>query len=136
MEKIKKKKCKAADCGNYFTPYKSTDKFCSYGCAQKEQVYKATKPFRKIKPVSDKQKKRNAEYLKLKHEFMSREENKICPITGEPTTDIHHKFSGKDRQKYFLDISTWVAVSRKGHNWIHDNDKLAREKGYLLSDNG
>jgi hypothetical protein len=26
------------------------------------------------------------------------------------------------------DESTWIAVSRDGHNWIHDNPKEAREK--------
>lgn len=43
--------------------------------------------------------------------------------------EIHHS-KGRYGSNY-LDESTWFAVSREGHNWIHNNDSLAREKGFL-----
>lgn len=94
---------------------------------------KAKKPLKRSKP-NPRSKKRIAQdeaYSLLRKQFLSQEENKICPITGKPTTEIHHTYSGKDRAKYYLDVSTWLAVSREGHIWIHSNSKEARELGYL-----
>ena len=85
----------------------------------------------KIPKVSDKRKIEDLKYKVLRIEFLGKPENRICPITGWETTDVHHKWSGKDRAKYFLDTNTWLAVSRDGHNWIHDNSKEARELGFL-----
>lgn len=45
--------------------------------------------------------------------------------------EIHHTYSGKDRAKYYLETSTWMAVCRNCHNEIHDNPKKSREIGYL-----
>jgi hypothetical protein len=85
-----------------------------------------------IPKVSDKRKIENAKYSVLRIEFLGKKENKICPITGWPATEVHHKWCGKDRAKYYLDTTTWIAVSRDGHNWIHDNPIEARELGYLF----
>src|SRR5687768_7920981 len=56
------------------------------------------------------------------------EENTICPVTGLPTVDVHHAFG---RGPYLLDESTWIAVSREGHDWIHAHPNQARAKGWL-----
>lgn len=45
--------------------------------------------------------------------------------------EIHHQFSGGNRDKYLNDVTTWMAVSRKGHNFIHENVALSKELGYL-----
>lgn len=45
------------------------------------------------------------------------------------STEVHHK---KGRGKYLLDVSTWLAVCRSAHNYIHDNPKEAEEKGWLI----
>lgn len=51
-------------------------------------------------------------------------------IFGAPrSAEIHHM--RKPRITYQNDTSTWMAVSRLGHEWIENNKKLAREKGYL-----
>jgi hypothetical protein len=89
------------------------------------------KSFKPIPKVSAKRKIENLKYSALRIEFLGKKENKICPITKQPTTEVHHTYCGKDRAKYYLDVSTWLAVSRKGHNWIHDNPKEARELGFL-----
>jgi hypothetical protein len=58
---------------------------------------------------------------------VSRKEGKPnLPDNKWSSTEIHHTYCGKDRANY-LDESTWIAVSRDGHNWIHDNPKEARE---------
>lgn len=127
------KECKDKDCTVIFRQYNSLQKFCSIECKKKN-----TKPnlqlkslYKPIKKVSDKRKIENAKYTVLRIEFLGKKENQICPITGKETTEVHHKFSGKDRAKYYLDVNTWLAVSRDGHLWIHDNPKEAREKGFL-----
>jgi len=89
------------------------------------------KSFKPIPKVSAKRKIENLKYSALRIEFLGKKENRICPITKQPTTEVHHTYCGKDRAKYYLDVSTWLAVSRKGHNWIHDNPKEARELGFL-----
>lgn len=48
------------------------------------------------------------------------------------STEIHHK---KGRGKYLCDTSTWMAVSRQGHDMIHANPLTSYEKGYMLPRN-
>lgn len=58
--------------------------------------------------------------------------NQRCEVFPElKAVEIHHK-AGRLGKNY-LDESTWMAVSRAGHNWIHDNDAEARAKGFLLT---
>ena len=123
---------KICECGNHFIQYNSLQKYCSWHCEKKYKPrslnLKQNKPIRK---VSVKQEKLNKEYSILRKQFLSLPENQICPITKQQTTDVHHTYCGKDKAKYYLDVSTWLAVSRDGHNWIHDNPKEARELGFL-----
>ena len=69
---VKQIQCKNKGCENYFTPFKTTDKYCNYDC------YKANlKPnlqLSKIKPikkVSDKRKELNKIYEKVRIEVLS-----------------------------------------------------------------
>jgi len=83
-----------------------------------------------IPKVSDKRKIENAKYSVLRIEFLGKKENQICPITGWPTTDIHHK---KGRiGDLFLDTRYWIALSREGHQHVEDNPQWAKENGYSL----
>ena len=132
MDNFKIKECAYKDCSNEFKAFKTTDKFCSGKCAFKAKpVNISLKNLNPINKVSDKRKIENLKYKVLRIEFLGKPENQICPITGYPATEIHHTFCGKNRAKYYLDTTTWIAVSRDGHNWIHDNPKEAREKGLL-----
>lgn len=108
-------------------------KYCSANC-KKEYGKPPNLKLKSMKPIPKFSAKRSIENLKYSTQriiFLGKAENKICPITGWPATEVHHTFCGKDRSKYYLDENTWLAVSRDGHNWIHDNPKEAREKGYL-----
>lgn len=112
-------------------------KHCS-NCKDSEKKYQeekrsgtTVKTPKAIPKFSDKRKVENLKYLAQRIVFLGKKENKICPITKWPATEIHHTYCGKDRAQYYLDESTWIAVSRDGHNWIHDNPKEAREQGFL-----
>jgi predicted HNH restriction endonuclease len=46
-------------------------------------------------------------------------------------TDVHHTYAGSNRDAFYLVQSTWKAVCRNCHNWVHENPAKARELGYL-----
>ena len=128
MASYKERICKLS--GVVWKQYNSLQK-C--GCEECQKVPKKV-PVKKvysIPKVSEKRKIDNLKYSAQRIVFLGKPENRICPITGWEATEVHHKWCGKDRAKYYLDESTWMAVSRDGHNWIHDNPKEARELGYL-----
>ena len=125
MAQFKLKVCKV--CKSEFRQYTSFTK-CS--CQNSLPKPKETKKY-VIPTVSEKRKIENLKYSVLRIEFLGKKENQICPITKQQTIEVHHTYCGKDRAKYYLDVSTWLAVSRDGHNWIHSNPKEARELGYL-----
>ena len=83
-----------------------------------------------IKPVSDKRAKQKAAYLIARKVFLMEDDNKYCPVTGEPTTEIHHT-NGRENER-LLDRKYWIAVSRKGHQYINANPKEARAKKWMI----
>jgi len=89
------------------------------------------KKFYIIPKKSKKRESEEKEYLKLRKEFLSRPENKVCPITKKPTTDVHHK---KGRiGSLLLDTRYWIALSREGHDFVEKNPVWAKENGYSLN---
>lgn len=109
--------------------------FCKYHYWKKRSELKSKKPEKKQqKPIQKRSKKRQIEELKyqaLRIEFLGKPENRKCPITGDPTTDIHHK---KGRiGSLLLDARYWIALSRKGHRFVEENPEWAKENGYSLS---
>ena len=126
MAQFKLKVCK--ETGKEWKQYNSLQK-CPC-CIHSKPQPKETKKY-VIPKVSDKRKIENLKYSVLRIEFLGNKENQIYPITKQQTIEVHHTYCGKDRAKYYLDVSTWLAVSRDGHNWIHDNPKEARELGFL-----
>jgi len=66
-------------------------------------------------------------YFKLARTF--KREHPICQKCGEArATDVHHKFG---RGKFLNDVSTFVALCRSCHDWVHAHPKEAREAGLL-----
>jgi len=112
-------------------PYAETSQICQIKCDEKrDNSKKAKEPYR-IPKVSKKRLIEDLHYKVLRTEFLAKKENQICPISKQQTVEVHHTYSGKDRAKYYLDTTTWIAVSRDGHNWIHSFPKEARLLGYL-----
>lgn len=135
--KLKPKKCK--NCGETFQPFRSLQPVCSYKCEaeykRKKQEGKP-KPNKKIAPVSDKRLSELAEYRKLRAEFLRKPENHYCPVAKYLTgthirvTEIHHT-NGRNGKR-LNEQKFWLAVSRSGHRWIHENPVKARKMGWLI----
>lgn len=135
--------CAYKECGKEFKKFKTTDKYCSGLCQFKDKkpdiTLKNVKPIRKI---SKKQSILNAKYLVVNKEFLSKPENKICPVTGQQTTEVHHKkgrvgfaddWARENNIPLLLDVRFFLAVSRKGHRQIEENPEWAKEMGYSVS---
>jgi len=129
MGNFKLKKC--AECGTMFKQFNSLNKYCSAPCKLKNTKPKVNQPFKpKISPVSKKQAVRLLQYSADRKVFLDKPENAKCPITGWPTTDVHHK-RGRIGD-LLLDQRYWVALSREGHDYVEDNPIWAKENGYSL----
>jgi len=122
------KTCSLPGCA-YFVFAKN---FCKY-----HQSHRTDKPVRKpkqqkpIRKVSKKREVENREYAKLRKKFFENPGNIFCAVFPHLlATEIHHT---RGRGKYLNDVSTWLAVSREGHIWIHENVKLATERGFMKS---
>ena len=140
--KAKLKQCDG-ECGNpqsYIWKQDSGKRYCK-NCWYKIKpavplkqsiVVKTQKPIAK---QSDKRKKENALYLIANKQFLKDHPTCMMNIPGvcsnQVSCEVHHTFSGKDREKYFLDQTTWLATERNCHDWVHSNPIEARELGYL-----
>jgi len=81
-----------------------------------------------LKRRSKKKQVQDVEYTKLRRTFLL--QHPVCEIfENESATQVHHK---KGRGIHYLDPSSWMAVSDRGHKFIHDNPKIAKEKGWLI----
>lgn len=72
-------------------------------------------------------------YRDLRTQFL--QENMFCWVSLlvfkklERSSVVHHR---KGRGKFLNDASTFLATTREGDNWIHQNEKAARELGFIL----
>ena len=141
----KLKKCSDKECENEFQVFNSIQKYCSAKCLNKNRKVdlklKSPKP---IKKVSDKRKMEDIIYRSERIKFLSLPENRICPITGQITTQIHHKmkrrgyadeWAKENNVSLYLDKRFWLAVSHEGHEMIENNPYWAVENGYSIRSN-
>jgi hypothetical protein len=86
-----------------------------------------------IPKISSKKAKLDKVYSVLREQFIKQHPVCQAKLNGctLSATDIHHKYSGKNRSQYYLDSTTWMAICRNCHRWIHDNPKSAKELDYL-----
>lgn len=90
---------------------------------------KGIKKTNSIKKISEKKKKQDKLYKELRKQFLK--DHPICAVyPPKKATQIHHK---KGRGKYYLDVSTWLAVSMEGHRQIEDNPQWAKMLGFSES---
>lgn len=113
---VKLKKCAACNQLKHIWKSDKKDKYC------KECWYTIEKP-KSISPVSTKRRGEMDEYSKKRLAFLAIHMNCQAKLVGctSIATDVHHLYSGKDREKYYLQIGTWKAVCRNCHNYIHDH---------------
>ena len=81
---------------------------------------------RKLKPFSSKQQKNLLVYSLKRKVFLI--ENPVCQFAGcsSQSEDLHHKFG---RGKYLNDVSTFSALCREHHTWVHENPVEAEKIG-------
>jgi len=95
----------------------------------------------RIRQISKKKREENKVYAQLRKQFLS--DHPICAVWAfrddlplgqalmnrdHQSTEIHHM---RGRSKYLLDVSTWAAVSSRGHKLIHENPLWAEAHGLL-----
>lgn len=90
-----------------------------------------------LRPVSKRKAPERALYAKEARAFVeaAREARQYCPVAVEALnqkllpTEVHHV---KGRGRFLRDQSTWMALSRAGHVWVHENVRLAKERGWIV----
>jgi len=96
-----------------------------------ENIQKPTSS--EIPRVSAKRAKKDAEYSKLRQRYLT--DNFMCVVKvngcGHGATDVHHTYAGSNREAFYLVQSTFLAVCRNCHSWVHLNPEKARILGYL-----
>jgi len=77
------------------------------------------------KPIASFSKKRLADikiYSVLRKDYLL--DHKICEVKldgcSKKAIEIHHLYSGRDRNKYFIVVETWKSTCRNCHRKLHD----------------
>lgn len=108
---MKDKQC--SECPYVGPLWKSKPPLCP-NCARKYQ-----KP---VKKVSEKREVANKEYKIANKKFLI--EHPFCQLKligcTNDSTEVHHLYSGRNRDKYYLDIENWKATCSSCHRYLHD----------------
>ncbi len=94
-----------------------------------DQVSKPRKPWKSIAKVSAHQAQVNKEYSKERKEHLKR--YPLCRICGAEATQVHHIKPRSVAHTLTIDQNNFQSTCFACHNWIHNNPKLAYERGYL-----
>jgi len=83
---------------------------------------------KKINNRSVRRRSQETTYGELRRAFLK--EHRICPVTGQETTEIHH--SAK-REGNWLNLQRyWIALSADGHKWVEENKAEAEKHGLMV----
>jgi len=104
---------------------------------KRSPLKRSTKPLKRtqLKRVSKKMAKAYETYRQRRKDFLA--EHPFCEVEivvpgvlscMGASCDVHHI---NKRGPYLNDTSTWLAVCRECHTFIHNNPKIARELGLL-----
>lgn len=119
---MKAKTCKHEGCNN---PAWSKG-FCQWHKPKSEVKRTPKSP---IKKISDKRKKQRAAYSILRKQFLK--DNPKCAVFPNlDSVEIHHVNHTEGER--LNDTKYWLAVSRIGHNKIHNFPEWSYEKGFLI----
>lgn len=95
---------------------------------RREKAAKSSRQKQKrANPISSRRRQNLKQYAAIKREWKSRSENQRCILTGSQQVEIHHTW-GRIGELLCLQ-RLWLAVSRKAHDFIRDNPKLAAKAG-------
>jgi hypothetical protein len=90
----------------------------------------------RLNPMSDRRRAEGALYRQKREAFLKA--HPVCQVARyipglnprAKSKDIHHT-AGRYGGAY-LDESTWLAVCREAHDWIHAHPREARARGWLV----
>ncbi len=104
---------------------------CNFAARKQERA----KPLivKPVKKVSEKRAGQNAEYLKLRREYLALYPICECEDCEKRSQDIHHQM-GKEGER-LLDTNFFFAVCRDHHIYYTEHSKEAIEKGISVSRN-
>lgn len=141
MKPIKQKKCALKECGESFTPYKSTDKFCSGHCYYKSDDYKNKQLKQTTKNLSKKPfkfvKKSTGE--KIVFEQIWNERPHVSQISGEPIREakainfMHVLAKGQNKYPKFklLKQNILLVTDQEHHYWDNQRDMVENDARWL-----
>ena len=86
------------------------------------------KPRQRIKPVSAKRRAENAEYTKLRQEFLAA--HPACLVCKGQAMEIHHACGRQGKR--LLDVEFFRPLCSGCHRKVHDNPAWAKERGLLV----
>jgi predicted amidophosphoribosyltransferase len=86
------------------------------------------KPRQRIKPVSAKRTRENAEYTKLRREFLAA--HPICLVCKRQASEIHHACGRQGKR--LLDVEFFRPLCAPCHRKVHDNPAWAKENRLLI----
>jgi hypothetical protein len=119
------------ECGNPRIENRDLGLCASCSAAMRKAHRQATKVkvVTPIKKVSQQQRVKNIEYLKVRQEYLA-----LYPVCEVPecdlkATDIHHQ-KGKVTTELLMDVNYFMAVCRKHHTIIENNPNWAKENGF------
>lgn len=97
---------------------------------KRSPLKRASQPLRRsrLSPISNRRRVELGHYTRLRKSFLADRPTCEC-CDRRPSTDVHHKL-GRTSGNY-LRVSTWLAVCRECHTYIHKFPKLARAFGLL-----
>ncbi len=94
-----------------------------------KKVVKMPKPRTRIRPVSARAAKARRAYLAKRGVWI--QGRRCCNCVGTAATEVHHtrgRLGG-----LLMDDAYWLPVCSGCHNWIHNNQDQARERGLLCA---
>jgi hypothetical protein len=129
--KQKLKLCDGCDEEKVIWKNDNGNKYCKYcwnSIKFKKEGFKPKKQTT-IRPKSKKREQLDKVYSQLRRVFLLKHPKCQAALPGcqHDACDIHHK---KGRGKWYLVISTWMAVCRKCHMWIETHPIEATDLGF------
>lgn len=99
------------------------DKIREWQLRSRQKAQRKTKKRKAVNPRNSVRALQEAAYSVARVPFI--EAHPVCPVTGQPATQVHH--SAKREGRWLNLQRYWIAVSAEGHQWIEDHKQDAEK---------